>query len=95
MYIAGRDWFLLVKNEDKIQFKTKIELPSITSHAWYNSQAHDHKQKTLTGNWQNVPKKLDSKIWAISKTRNTKTGEPRIKETIRQIFSYKRKSSKY
>ena len=41
MYIAGRDWFLLVKNEDKIQFKTKNKLPSITSPAWYNSQAHD------------------------------------------------------
>ena len=55
MYIAGRDWFLLVKNENKIQFKTKNKLPSITSHAWYNSQAHDHKPNTLTRNSQKGP----------------------------------------
>ena len=84
MYIAGQDWFLLVKNEDKIQFKTQSELPSITSHAWYNSQAHDHKPNTLTRNSQKGPlinsqKEHRFKIGAKSKTRYTKTGKPRIK----------------
>ena len=84
MYIAGRDWFLLVENEDKNQFKTQRELPSITSYAWYNSQAHDHKQNTLTRNSQKGPlinshKEHRFKIGAKSKTRYTKTGKPRIK----------------
>ena len=84
MYIAGRDWFLLVKNEDKIQFKTQNKLPSITSHAWYNSQAHDHKPNTLTRNSQRGPnisskKEHRFKIGAKSKTGYTKTGKPRIK----------------
>ena len=79
MYIAGRDRFLLVKNEDKIQFKTQSELPSITSHAWYNSQAHDHKSNTLTRNSQKGPlinsqKDYKFKIGAKNKTRFTKTG---------------------